>query len=310
MSAGAVAPLNEHGKLQFVLDTVQHVLAAAQPAEAALKNALRKSRELRSDSFGRAEVARRVMGLLCLRAKLDYVLQQRCQESPALRSADRLAALLALYILHEEPAFLAAKGLDSSATESSSALSSILSSEAVEVLQQPLQSIVWPEAPVDRLAAEFSLPQWLAELWVRELGVQTACCLAAATNVPGGVHLRCRASRQQLTAALSAEGWSVQAGPLCPWALHITAPAKPNIWGCAAYNRGDYEVQDEGSQLIALAVGAKPGQLVVDLCAGRGGKALALAQAMLPNGRVIAHDIDSRALQDLKVNTNYYLALV
>jgi hypothetical protein len=305
MSTGVVAALSEHGRLQFVLDTVQHVLATAQPAETALKNALRKSKELRSDTFGRAEVARRIMGLLCFRVKLDHVLQQRCQESPVLDRLDRLTALLALYILHEEPAFLAARGLDSSATQSSSALSSILSSEAIAVLQQPLHSIVWPEAPADRLAAEFSLPQWLADLWVRELGVHAACCLAAATNVPGGVHLRCRVSRQQLIAALTAEGWSVQAGPLCPWALRITAPAKPNIWGSAAYNRGDYEVQDAGSQLIALAVGATPGQLVVDLCAGRGGKALALAQAVLPGGRIIAHDIDGRALQDLKVHTNY-----
>jgi hypothetical protein len=307
MSTDAVAALSEHGRLQFVLDTVQHVLATVQPAEAALKNALRKSKELRSDSLGRAEVARRVMGLLCLRAKLDYVLQQRCAESPALHSLDRLTALLALYILHEEPAFLAARGLDSSATQSSSALSSILSSEVIEALQQPLHSIFWPEAPADRLAAEFSLPHWLAELWVRELGMHTACCLAAATNVPGGVHLRCNTNRQRLTTALTAEGWSVQAGPLCPWALHITAPAKPNIWGSAAYKRGDYEVQDEGSQLIALAVGATPGQLVVDLCAGRGGKALALAQAVLPGGRFIAHDIDGRALQDLKVHANYYM---
>jgi hypothetical protein len=302
MSQGAVAALSEHGRLLFVLGLVQRVLAAAQPAEAALKNALRKSRELRSDSLGRAEVARRVMGMLCLRAKLDYVLQQRCQESSVLRNADRFAALLALYILHEEPAFLAARGLDSSFTQSISALSAILRNEVIEVLQQPLKSIVWPETPADRLAAEFSLPQWLAELWVRELGAQTARYLAAATNVPGAVHLRCKSSRQQLMAALADEGWSVQAGPLCPWALHITAPAKPNIWGSAAWNDGAYEVQDEGSQLIALAVGARPGQIVVDLCAGRGGKALALAQAVLSTGRIIAHDIDGRALQDLKVH--------
>jgi 16S rRNA (cytosine967-C5)-methyltransferase len=61
-----------------------------------------------------------------------------------------------------------------------------------------------------------------------------------------------------------------------------------------------FEVQDEGSQLIALACGARPGQIVVDACAGAGGKALALASEMKNKGRLVACDRDARRLDEMR----------
>ena len=72
----------------------------------------------------------------------------------------------------------------------------------------------------------------------------------------------------------------------------LRAPTGLNIETLPAFHAGQIEVQDEGSQLAALAVGAGPGELVVDLCAGAGGKTLALAAAMGNRGRLIAADTD------------------
>ncbi|HEY0224402.1 MAG TPA: RsmB/NOP family class I SAM-dependent RNA methyltransferase [Pseudolabrys sp.] len=88
-------------------------------------------------------------------------------------------------------------------------------------------------------------------------------------------------------------------GRWSPWALRIrlNADAKsPAIHAEPAFLKGMIEVQDEGSQLAALFSGAKPGEQVVDLCAGAGGKTLALAAMMQNKGQVFATDDDKRRL--------------
>ncbi len=70
----------------------------------------------------------------------------------------------------------------------------------------------------------------------------------------------------------------------------------PNVQAEEAFQRGRFEVQDEGSQLCALLVGAKPGEQVLDFCAGAGGKTLALAAAMENRGQVYATDSDKSRL--------------
>jgi 16S rRNA (cytosine967-C5)-methyltransferase len=74
------------------------------------------------------------------------------------------------------------------------------------------------------------------------------------------------------------------------WGLRL--PSGARIDAVPAYHAGGFEVQDAGSQRIALAVGAKHGDLVIDLCAGAGGKTLALAAAMQNRGEIIACDTD------------------
>lgn len=70
----------------------------------------------------------------------------------------------------------------------------------------------------------------------------------------------------------------------------------PNVQAEEAFQRGRFEVQDEGSQIAALLVGARPGEQLLDLCAGAGGKTLALAAAMENRGQIYAHDADRHRL--------------
>merc|ERR1712166_1602331 len=77
--------------------------------------------------------------------------------------------------------------------------------------------------------------------------------------------------------------------------------------GSVCWQRGWFEVQDEGSQLVAEATGARPGQTCIDVCAGRGGKALALAAMTTSEqaaGIVVAHDVDPLSMRSLGPRAN------
>lgn len=89
--------------------------------------------------------------------------------------------------------------------------------------------------------------------------------------------------------------------PLSPGAVRLAHGRPPGgLWALPEWRAGCFEVQDSGSQLIALAVGAAPGERVLDLCAGNGGKALAVAcGAMRGVGSVLGYDVDPSRLRQM-----------
>ncbi len=150
------------------------------------------------------------------------------------------------------------------------------------------------------LAERYSLPDWLAEHFLQEWG-PSAEDFCAHLNVPGPITLRTnllKGSREALQARLRAEGVETRPGALSPLALHVEGP-KPNLYGLTALRDGLLEVQDEGSQGIGLLVGAQPGETVLDLCAGAGGKTLQLGADMANTGRLLAYDPDAGRLDRL-----------
>jgi len=159
-------------------------------------------------------------------------------------------------------------------------------------------------APPPTLALRASLPDWLAEHFSREFGPE-ADDFCAHLNVPGPITLRTNAlriSRDSLAERLRSEGVETRPGPWSPLALHVEGP-RPNLYGLRALQEGLLEVQDEGSQLLGLLVGAEPGETVLDLCAGAGGKTLQLGAAMKDSGRLLAHDPDPERLDRLLQRT-------
>ncbi|XXF79781.1 RsmB/NOP family class I SAM-dependent RNA methyltransferase [Myxococcaceae bacterium GXIMD 01537] len=151
------------------------------------------------------------------------------------------------------------------------------------------------------LALRWSLPDWLASHFARELG-GAAEDFCSHLNVPGPVTLRVnplRTSREALAERLLSEGVSTRPGAWSPLALVVQGP-RPNIYGLASHREGLFEVQDEGSQLLGLLVEAQPGETVLDLCAGAGGKTLLLGAAMANSGRLFAHDPDAERLGRLE----------
>jgi 16S rRNA (cytosine967-C5)-methyltransferase len=145
-----------------------------------------------------------------------------------------------------------------------------------------------------------NLPDWLASHLQERLGAEF-WPLVDALNAPAGLDLRVnvlKAKRDDVLAELAREGVEAFATPYSPWGIRL--PSKPALHKMAFFMRGDVEVQDEGSQLLALLTGAKRGEMVVDFCAGAGGKTLALGAAMRNTGRLYAFDTSGHRLAALK----------
>lgn len=142
-------------------------------------------------------------------------------------------------------------------------------------------------------------PQWLEENFAAVFGDdKVAECAAMATRAP--VDLRANLLKGPREAALKQiDHLGAKISPLSPWGLRIEVGADgrgPALQGEPSWARGYVEVQDEGSQLAALLSGAQPGWQVLDLCAGAGGKTLALSAMMDNRGQIFATDRDGRRL--------------
>ena len=145
-----------------------------------------------------------------------------------------------------------------------------------------------------------NLPDWLAAALQRELGEQfwpLVEALGQAAPLDLRVNLL-KAKREDVQRALAAEGVHADATPHSPWGLRVQG--KPGLHKLAAFTAGTFEIQDEGSQLLALLTDAKRGEMVVDFCAGAGGKTLALGAAMRNTGRLYAFDISGHRLDAIK----------
>ena len=145
-------------------------------------------------------------------------------------------------------------------------------------------------------------PEWLAPAFAAAFGDSAAAEGAAlATRAPLDLRVnRLKATREKAQTALA--HLNAQPTPLSPLGLRLPLSEdgrSPSLAGEPAYVKGLVEIQDEGSQLAALLCAAQPGEQVLDLCAGGGGKTLALAAAMDNRGQIYATDSEARRLAPL-----------
>jgi 16S rRNA (cytosine967-C5)-methyltransferase len=146
-----------------------------------------------------------------------------------------------------------------------------------------------------------NLPQWLYDKLVARGGEEEAMRLAEALNRPAPLDLRVnvlKATRDDVMASLAEA--PIQSEPTPYASSGIRIAKKPALQNLPLFKNGSIEVQDEGSQLLAQIVGAKRGEMVVDFCAGAGGKTLALGTAMRNTGRLYAFDVSDKRLAKLK----------
>ncbi|MDM4765463.1 RsmB/NOP family class I SAM-dependent RNA methyltransferase [Pelomonas sp. SE-A7] len=146
-----------------------------------------------------------------------------------------------------------------------------------------------------------NLPDWLAEPLLARLGEVDFWPLVDAMNQAAPLDLRVnllKLKREEAQAQLAAQGVTTEATPYSPWGLR--AQGKPALNKLDIFTSGGVEVQDEGSQLLALLLEAKRSEMVVDFCAGAGGKTLALGAAMRNTGRLYAFDVSGHRLDALK----------
>lgn len=151
------------------------------------------------------------------------------------------------------------------------------------------------------VAMRANMPAWLFEKLCVRFGEAEALELAQSLNRQAPLDLRVnalKAARENVIAALAEAPILAEPTPFAPLGLRIIK--KPSIQNLPLFKDGSIEVQDEGSQLLAQVLGAKRGEMVVDFCAGAGGKTLALGAMMRNTGRLYAFDISEKRLAKLK----------
>lgn len=151
------------------------------------------------------------------------------------------------------------------------------------------------------IAGDF--PEWLAPSLMRVFGDHAAEeGKALAQRAPIDLRVNTlKADRDKVLAALSRFG-AVE-GPFAPTAIRIAAPGPEqkhvSVEAEPAHGMGWFEVQDAASQIAAALTAVKPGERVADICAGAGGKTLALAALMRNEGTLVAHDRDRHRLRPI-----------
>jgi 16S rRNA (cytosine967-C5)-methyltransferase len=154
------------------------------------------------------------------------------------------------------------------------------------------------------ISLQHSIPLFLVRDWLRRFGEEETLLLCRAINEPAPVTIRVntlKASVEECRAALKGEMIDARPTLLSPYGL--TLAKRVNAQGMHAFKQGWFEMQDEGSQILSLLAGARPGMVVVDACAGGGGKSLHLAALMENRGTLIAVDVDRTKLTNFEERT-------
>lgn len=166
------------------------------------------------------------------------------------------------------------------------------------------ENIAYPDLltdPVRHISYKHSHPQWLVRRWLTRFGTDETIALCTANNETPPMSVRCntlKISVEQLRCEFNKAGLSASSSLLVPDGLQVERMNR--ITAMPAFQSGLFVVQDESSMLVSHVLGPKPGAVVVDSCAGPGGKATHLAQLMENRGRLWAFDIHEHRLQLIK----------
>ncbi len=148
------------------------------------------------------------------------------------------------------------------------------------------ETLVWPDD-----AVRYSCPAWLLALWRASYGEEIVAALLRSLSEPAPVAVRVntvRTSAEELLRLLGQEGVAASPREGFPDALVLEKPG--SVASLRAFSEGLFHVQDLSSQLAARALGAQPGERVIDVCAAPGGKTFTIAEEMQNRGEILAFD--------------------
>ena len=264
-------------RLQAIADLLQAAAHSAQPLDRLVQSWGRRNRY--AGSKDRRHISDRLFAIYrhygALTARLG-------SDTPL------LVAMLAAHILHDEPLEAVLDMADGS-RHAPPPLSKADEASLHHAATHP------PQARADRL----NVPHWLLPHIEAQLGDETDAALSAmGARAPVDVRVNgLKGDREAARAALAAD--DIEAAPLPHVDTALRLVGTPRLPGTAAFESGLVEVQDAGAQAISAMCAAQPFDTVMDFCAGAGGKALALADAMQNKGRVLVHDVNEERMGDL-----------
>jgi 16S rRNA (cytosine967-C5)-methyltransferase len=270
------------GQLAAAIDLLAEIETDARPADAVANSFFRNRRFIGAGD--RREVSTLVWGVLRTRRHLGWWLEKfGAHPTPRLLLAAQ--ALLTGMTLHKIGlAFTAGRYGPPPLSDSETI---ILEKFAGHTLEHPNM----PDA------VKYEVPDWIMPRLAAQFGPALPAEMAAlAATAPLDLRINAlKTTREAAIIALAKENLHATPTPYSPWGLRLAG--RQSITQGSAFKDGLVEIQDEGSQLVALLVDAKPGMRVVDYCAGAGGKTLAIAQTMENKGHIVACDVSAPRLE-------------
>jgi 16S rRNA (cytosine967-C5)-methyltransferase len=270
------------GQLAAAIDLLAEIEADARPADAVANSFFRNRRFIGAGD--RREVSSLVWGVLRARRHLGWWLE-KFGAAPTPRLLLAAQALFSGMTLHKiGMAFLAGRYGPPPLTEAETI---ILEKFAGHTLEHPNM----PDA------VKYEVPDWILPRFAALFGPALPAEMAAlAATAPLDLRVNLlKSTREDAIAALAREGLAATFSPYSPWGLRLAG--RQSITQGPAFRDGIVEIQDEGSQLVALLVDAAPGMRVADFCAGAGGKTLAIAMTMENKGHIVACDVSAPRLE-------------
>jgi 16S rRNA (cytosine967-C5)-methyltransferase len=261
-------------------------------------------------SIDRAFIQQLLFGVYRWRSRIDWALEQ-CAHAPLRKLSFQTLSILRLgafqlLLLDRVPASAAVNESVKLAKSGPEPWTGGLINGTLRALSRIKESLAFPTADdlPGYLTITQSHPAWLANYWLDTLGPKETVSLCEADNQIPHLDLRVntlKGSREELYPRLEREVGPMSPTPFSPVGLRILRPQAP-LHTSGPYREGLYQIQDEASQLIAYLLHPRPGERVLDLCAGVGGKTTHLAQFLENRGSVLAVDSNPRKVRDLWKN--------
>lgn len=268
-------------RLQATIELLERISSSRIPMDGTMGDYLRHRRYI--GSTDRAEIAERTYQVMRAHARLSWWLAKAgAQDTPRTRA-------LAWVILGERG--------DPAALFDASKYGPMVLNDEEQALAAALDGNKLDEAPDMPEAVRVECPPEHEAALRERFGDDFAVEMAAMLN---GAPLDLRVNtgkvdRKTLQDSLAKDRVQTDETPFSPWGLR--ARRKAYLAKTKAFHKGWFDIQDEGSQLIAAVCDAQPGMQVLDFCAGAGGKTLALAAAMQNKGRIVAMDTEKSRLE-------------
>lgn len=155
-----------------------------------------------------------------------------------------------------------------------------------------LDQIEYPTEPRQRLSIQYSMPEWILNLWLKAYDSDIVEQMLQAFQRETPLTIRCNlrmVTPKQLKEHLEAEGVTVKVHPYLEYAFHISG--FDYLGDLESFQNGEFSVQDISSMLVSELAGPKEGDYVIDVCAAPGGKSLHMAEKLNGSGRVEARDL-------------------
>ena len=210
---------------------------------------------------------------------------------PAVRAALRLGAFQLLFAMDRFPAYAA---LNETVPLAGPKAKGLVNAVLRALQRQGLPP--WPDDPATSLSLKHSHPEWLVRRWLARWGTEAEKVLEAGNAEPPfslRVNRR-RATPEALAASLRGEGHEAVSSPISPDGVRVKKFF--SLSENASFGEGLFSVQDEAAQLAVAALDPRPGETVLDACAGVGGKTAHAAERLDGRGRVVAVDTDGERL--------------